>query len=151
MSSRSQWDPLSELSGIRKAMNRLFDSAMVRSDFEDGSSGALDAWHPLCDVFESDTAVEVQLELPGLSHDAIDVSIDGDELVVRGERARERGSDGERYHRVERAHGRFSRRVRLPSTVDRGAVSATYRHGVLHVRVPKREGDQPGSVRVSID
>jgi HSP20 family protein len=61
-----------------------------------------------------------------------------------------REQEGEQFHRVERSHGRFSRRLRLPSTVDRSSVSATFRNGVLRVVLPTRGGEARGPIRVDV-
>jgi len=150
MKQGADWDPLKELATIQKKMNRLFETALVRTEFDDGAKAGVDAWTPQCDVFESDSALEIQLELPGLTQTQIDVRIDGDDLLVRGERTMERARAGERFHRVERSYGRFSRRIHLPSTVDREGVDASYRLGVLVVRLPKRQGGQPGPQKITI-
>jgi HSP20 family protein len=80
----------------------------------------------------------------------IDVKIDRDDLVVEGARTMQRESDGERFHRVERSYGKFSRRFRLPSAVDRGGIQAVLRDGLLSVTLPKRADAGPVSLKVSI-
>ena len=87
---------------------------MARTNFE--TSEGLGNWAPTCDVYETaDRAVVLCLELPGLEQDQIDLRIDGDDLIVEGERKLDREQAGEQHHRVERAYGSFSRRFNLPS------------------------------------
>jgi HSP20 family protein len=149
MGKPSDWDPLSELRTVQKRLNKLFESALERSNFE--AQEDFDTWSPVCDAYETPEALVVCLELPGLSQDDIDLRLDGDELIVEGERKMDRGQAGERYHRVERSFGRFQRRFRVPSTIDRGGVRARFRDGLLRVEIPNRAGTQPASLKVSID
>ncbi len=147
MGATPSWDPLRELLSVQKRMNKLFETAFERTDFE--THGEVDTWTPVADVYDLPDALEICLELPGLRLEQIDLRVEGDELVVAGERELGREGDGERFHRVERAYGKFSRRFHLPSTVDRAAVTATYRDGLLRVKLP-HDGERRGAVRVDI-
>ena len=149
MKRSADWNPIAELIGVQKRMNQLFESALARSDL--AAPEGLGFWSPLCDVYGTADEVVVCLELPGLSIEEIDVRLEQDDLIVEGTREMEREHEGEQYHRVERSYGRFSRRVRLPSRVDRSAVRATYTDGVLRVVLPTRDGQQQGPQRISID
>ena len=148
MASQTDWDPLKELLAVQKRMNDLFESALARTIFE--TTDGFDSWTPLGDVYETPEALVICLELPGLPLERIDLRIDGDELVVEGEREVEREQAGERHHRMERSYGRFSRRFNLPSNVDRDAIEASYRDGTLQVRLPNRGREQPKPVKVAI-
>jgi HSP20 family protein len=141
-------DPMRQLLSVQRQMNQLFEAALGRTDFETG--GEVDTWRPRCDVYESGSDLVLCLELPGFEMSQIDVRLDGDELVVEGERKMDREQPGERFHRVERSYGKFARRFRVPSTVRRDAVNATYRDGVLRVVLPTRATTSDAPVRVSI-
>jgi HSP20 family protein len=148
MPARGKWDPLSELTSVQKRMNQLFESAMGVADFDSG--GEPDSWSPLADVFETAESLVVSVELPGVDQRAIDVRVDGDDLVISGEREIEREGAADQFHRVERPYGKFLRRFHLPSTVDRDAVQAGYRDGLLRVTLPKQADHRSGPVRVAI-
>jgi len=92
---------------------------------------------PTVDVSETEKDVLVKAELPGMEAKDIDVSAQGRMLSIRGERKHETEEKGENYHRVERAYGSFSRSVELPAEVDESKVEATYKRGVLELRMPK--------------
>ena len=144
----SEWDPLKDLAGIQERMNKLFESALARTNFDaDGGAGG---WTPIADVYESADRLVFCLELPGLSQKDIDVRLEDDEMVVQGERAMGRGGSGEQFHRVERSYGKFIRRFRLPSHVDRDSVAASYVDGVLTVSLTKLEDAGRRPIRVSI-
>jgi len=148
MTAKGTWDPLKELMTVQKRMNQLFESALARTDF--GTQDEFDTWTPVCDAYETPEAVVLCLELPGLRQEMIDLRLEGDELVVSGERKMDQGAPGEHFHRVERSYGKFSRRFRVPSTVERGSVRASYRDGVLRVTLPNGEPRRDDSVRVTI-
>jgi HSP20 family protein len=148
MARPSDWDPLGELRTVQRRLNQLFEAALARSQFE--AQDDFDSWSPVCDVYETRDALVICLELPGLDQDDIELRLDGDELIVEGERKMERGQPGERYHRVERSFGKFRRAFRLPSTVERGGVQASFREGLLCVKLPNKAGEGPESFKVSI-
>ena len=148
MAKPDESDPLGELRRVQKRLNEMFEGALARSDFEAGPG--LDSWTPVSDAYQTADALILLLELPGLRLDQIQVRLDGDDLVVEGERRMDREQPGERYHRVERSFGRFSRRFPLPSTVERGNVQATYRNGLLRVELPTGGRPRPESIRVDV-
>jgi HSP20 family protein len=90
------------------------------------------------------------LELPGLAQSDIDVRLEDDELVVRGERQMDRGAPGEQFHRVERSYGKFVRRFRLRSRIDPASVAASYHDGVLVVTLAKKDDGGKSPIRVVI-
>jgi HSP20 family protein len=146
--AQTEWDPLKDLVGIQERMNKLFESALARTNF-DADSG-VGAWTPVADVYETAERVVFCLELPGLSQSAIDVRLEADEIVVQGAREMDRGGTGEQFHRVERSYGKFARRFRLPSHVDRASVGAVYEHGVLTVSLAKKEDAGKRPIRVAV-
>lgn len=149
MTRSSGWDPMQDLMTVQKRMNQLFENALARTEF-DAADGP-DSWTPVGDVYETGESLVVSLELPGVEQSHIDVRIDQDDLVVEGERTMQREAAGERFHRVERSYGKFSRRFRLPSSVDRGGIQAVLRDGLLRVTLPKQADAGPVSLKVSID
>ena len=148
MAHTRPWDPLKELTAVQQRMNRLFESAMGTADFD--APEEPDSWSPVCDVYETDSALVVCLELPGLEQERIDVRVEGDDLVVSGERAIECEQAGEQFHRVERPYGKFLRRFNLPSTVDRQSVGASFRDGALCVTLPIQGEKSPQPIQVEI-
>jgi len=148
MRSAGDWDPLKELLTVQKRMNKLFESALERTDFD--AQDEVDSWTPVADVYESLDALVLCLELPGLEQEQIALRVEADELIVSGERLIDRERPEEQFHRVERAYGKFSRRFHLPSTVDRDNVEATYRDGLLRVSLKHRGKKQDGTIHVAI-
>jgi len=143
----NEWDPLKELVGVQQRMNKLFESALARTNFD--AEGGVGAWTPVTDVYETPERMILHAELPGLEQSDIEVRVDRDELVVQGERRMDRDPAGE-FHRVERSYGKFLRRFHLPQAVDRESVEAVYRDGVLTVTLTKQDRDRSGAIRVAV-
>jgi len=94
---------------------------------------------PAIDVVEDDDAVILTAEVPGLSRDDLDVTVEDGVLTLKGEKKEEESTRQANYHRVERRYGRFERRIRLPEYVDADKIDASYKDGVLRLRMPKTE------------
>ena len=120
------------------ALNRLFD--VTAEGF----------WAPLLDVEESRDEVIVRAELPGLKKEGIKLQVEGDLLVLSGERKAESENKEKIVHRLERVYGQFQRAVQLPSEVDGSRAAAAYEAGVLTIRLPKREEVKPKEITVEI-
>jgi HSP20 family protein len=94
------------------------------------------AWAPQVEIFERDNKLVVRTDLPGMTKDDVDVEIDDDSIVIRGERRSEREEDDEGYYRSERSYGSFYRRIPLPSGVNAEEATADFRNGVLEITLP---------------
>jgi len=92
---------------------------------------------PLLDVLESEEAIVLQAELPGVAREDLEVGLEQGALILRGEKGRHEGQ-GVGYRHVERRRGRFERRLRLPSGVDEETIRASFHNGVLTLTLPKR-------------
>jgi len=148
MASQNAWDPLKDLVQVQSRMNNLFESALARTDFD--TAAGLDSWAPVADVHEAEDRLWLCLELPGFEQSEIDLKVDGDHLMVEGERRMDAEGNRGQFHRVERAYGKFSRRFPLPSRFDRDRIEATYRNGVLRISLPARDSLGPDSFRIDI-
>ena len=123
--------------------NRLFN----RTVGEGVSSGS--AWTPAVDIFDTDQAIVLRAELPGLTPEDIDIEIDDNVLSLKGERRFEKKTDEENYHRVERAYGEFSRSFTLPHTVTVEDAKAEFDNGMLTVTLKKREETKARKIEVT--
>jgi HSP20 family protein len=129
-------DPLQDLLSLQERMNRLFEESLkTRLDLEAGGQG----WQPLSDVYEMAGAFVVLLELPGVEQEDVEIHVDGDVVTVRGQR-KLGAARPERYHRMERSYGSFSRVFHLAAEVDPEAVSAQFKDGLLRLELPKLAG-----------
>jgi HSP20 family protein len=123
--------------------DRLFSESLAT-----GSTGAGQAWTPAIDVAETPREIVVKTEVPGMTKDDLDITLSDGLLTIRGEKRAETRSEDACYLRVERRYGSFSRTLRIPETVDVGTIDASYKDGLLTVRLPKQAEGK--SRRVSI-
>jgi HSP20 family protein len=103
---------------------------------------------PSVDIKETDKTVVVEAELPGMEIKDIDISLENNSLVIKGEKKRATEQKGENYHRVERSYGSFYRTVALPCRVDRNGVKASYKHGILSVTLSKAETERAERIKI---
>jgi HSP20 family protein len=141
-----RWDPFQDLLSLQDEMNRVFDRAAGRSN--DTSGQPTRAWAPALDIAERKDAYVVTVEVPGVSSDDIDVTLENNLLTIQGERRLAEDSS-QRFHRIERAYGPFRRSVSLPSSVQADAIQASYADGLLHLVVPKAEEAKPKKIAVT--
>lgn len=103
------------------------------------------------DMFEDDKRVVVRLEIPGMSKDDLDIEVQGDELIVRGEKRFERENTEGRYRMLQCAYGSFRRAFLLPAEVITDQADATYKNGVLRVELPKTKPTTPHKRTVKVE
>jgi HSP20 family protein len=107
-------------------------------------------WVPPVDIYQSGDDLVLNAELPAMSREDIDISVDNGTLTIKGEKRLPEGPKEDQFHRIERRYGAFSRSFSLPQTVDPSKVSAEYKNGVLTVRMPVREESKPRSIKVDV-
>lgn len=105
---------------------------------------------PASEASAADDAYDISVELPGVETDDIDVSIDGNNLTVKGEKRSEKVSEGRTYYFSEREYGAFQRTFRLPPDADANAITADHQNGVLKLRVPKLKAKTEKAQRIEI-
>jgi HSP20 family protein len=125
------------------SMNRELDRVLTRS-FGNGS-----AWLPAMDVAERPDAFVVTLDVPGVSHDAIDLTFDQGALTIRGTRPASEYAEEDKIYVAERTLGDFERVVRLPETVDGDRIQASFDRGVVTILVPKAHATRARKIPIS--
>ncbi|MBI1847847.1 MAG: Hsp20/alpha crystallin family protein [Candidatus Rokubacteria bacterium] len=126
--------PWTGMLGLRHEMDRMFDRFFEPRWYAFEAEGE---WMPELDVSETADAVTVKVEVPGVDQKDIGVSLQNQLLTIKGEKQQEKEDKDERYHRVERTYGAFTRTVRLPAPVMGEKATATFKNGVLTVTMPK--------------
>ncbi len=140
------WRPISELSNLRKEMDRLWSEF-----FREGEIAAkTESWVPAVDVSETKDAVIVKAEIPGMDPKDIDVSLSGDTLIIKGEKKEEKEEKDENFYRIEMRRGSFQRAVRIPVPVNKDKIEAKYEKGILKVKLPKTEETKPKQIEVKV-
>lgn len=140
----TRWDPFRDLMSIQNEMNRLFGRT-YGGDVGESTRGA---WTPALDVFETQEKFVITMELPGVSPDDVDISVEDSTLMVRGERKFYSEQQEESFLRIERRFGEFTRSLTLPSTADAESIHASFDQGVLTIEVPKREEAKPRKISI---
>ena len=105
-------------------------------------------WVPAVDIREEDTRYVIHADIPGVDPTAIEISMEHGVLTIQGERRRENGTQRQSVRRTERVSGSFVRRFSLPANADAEAISATSRHGVLEIVIPKQHRLHPKRIQV---
>ena len=118
-------------------VRRLFQE-LIHQPWGGSSQAEERVWQPQADMWETDEAITVEVELPGFIRQDITVEVEGDILRLTGERRATVERTGRHYYQVERTTGRFTRQWRLPRSVDRDAIEATFQDGVLTLTLPKQ-------------
>ena len=129
------WSRPGDVVSLRREMNNLFDHFFDWRPFSGGTE--VSVWRPPLDVSETPKEVLVRAELPGMDSKEIDISLRDGVLTVRGERKQEKEEKNENYHLVERSYGSFVRSVRLAAEVESEKVDATYKDGILTIKLKK--------------
>ena len=145
MNPMNRPDAFRNLSSLQEQVNRLFQS---NSSGRENSN--LTSWAPAVDIYETENELVVNADLPGIDEKDLDIQVENDTLSIRGERKFDQKVNEDHYLRVERTYGSFSRSFGLPNTVNKEAVKAHYRSGVLTVELPKRAESKPKQIRVNV-
>jgi HSP20 family protein len=140
-----KYDPFRELRGLHDEMSRLF-SGVAPSD---GNEFARGAWTPRVDIFEEKDNLIVEAELPGLSRDDFEISVENNVLTLKGERKFEKKDDKDNFHRVERSYGSFTRQFTLPQTITADGATADFDNGLLRIALPKREETKSRKIEIT--
>ena len=121
--------PVSPLLQLHREIDRLFDwSGMLK---------------PALDIQETDKQYKIALEVPGVEEKDIQITLDNDVLMVRGEKRQEQEKKEGGFHRVERSYGSFQRALNLPDDANQDSIKASFKNGVLTVTIDKREVSAP--------
>ena len=144
----ARWDPTRDLLSVREQVNRLFNELSGRLGGQEGTWSA-GAWAPPVDIYETADALVLKAELPGVSAHDINIELKENTLILRGERKPEAEVREDHYHRTERTYGTFQRSFVLPTIIDQEKVRASYRDGVLELRLPKQETAKPRQITIA--
>ena len=150
------WRPFTDLTRWERDMERMMDSFFdrrMRSWWPERwfkTEGALTG-APALDVYEEKDEIVVKAELPGLEKDNVEVNLSDHTLTIKGEKKKEEEVKEEDYYRSERSYGKFVRSLQLPTEVKADAIKASFKNGVLEVRLPKTEAAKSREIKVKVD
>jgi len=140
-----RWNPIGTLAGMEvDRLNQMFANFQTEAFNQ--------AWVPAVDIYETDShEVVIKAELPDVKKEDIGVTVENNVLTLTGERKQEQSTKSEQFQRIERRFGHFSRSFTLPTSVDAGQIAASYKDGVLTIRLPRREESKPKQISVSVE
>lgn len=142
----TRWDPLREMEDLMRGMQRSFAIRPTRPE----ESMTLTDWAPSVDIGENDKEYVVKAELPEVKKEDIKVNIEDGTLCISGERRVEKEETGMKFHRVERAYGRFERSFGLPDQADPDKITSEYKDGILTVHLPKNAAVKPTAHQIPV-
>jgi HSP20 family protein len=140
-------DLFRDLLEMQSEMSRALDPSHGR---QAGAGAVGRVWAPAIDVAETKDDLVVTASLPGVKDKDIHLSIEGDTLSLRGQRMADQQVQDEHYHRIERWSGSFERHIQLPAPVQADRARASYRDGVLEIRLPKVEATKPREIKIEV-
>jgi len=140
MTTLVRWEPFRELASLQSEMSRLMNGLF------EGPGRPTQSWVPALDVWETDRELVYAFDLPGIPEEQIEIEVSDETLTVSAQREKVAEESGDRFYRFERRYGTFSRAVGLPQGADESKIAASYRDGVLEIRVPKPEEAKPRKI-----
>lgn len=155
MTRLTRWTPHRELASLSDRMDRMFEGlwarpfGMLARPFAD--TAALAAVTPRVDLYETNGEFVAKVDIPGVAKDDLDVTVHEDVLVIKGETKQDEETKEEGYVRRERRYGRFERSIPLPVATNQDEVKASFRDGVLEIRLPKAEPAEPEGTKIAVE
>jgi HSP20 family protein len=138
--------PFDRLNTLRAELDRMFENPFA----EFGRTEFLNGWVPALDVYEEKDHLLVNVEVPGMKKEDLEITLHDGTLTIAGERKFEGPVEKSEPQRSERFFGRFQRSVTLPKPVDASRVTARYADGILSITLPKTEDAKPRQIEVNV-
>ncbi len=148
MTKIARFTPNDELRRMQRDFDRLFSAFFTPARTEGSTDVETAVWMPRVDLEETADAYLIHMDLPGLSKKDLNISFHEGVLTVSGDRKMETREEKSNFVHVERQFGRFYRSFTLPKAVDESKIEASYKDGVLLIRVPKVEAVRPRQIEV---
>jgi HSP20 family protein len=135
--SLSHYDPLTNF--------RVFEDAFTRMLSEPQTNRP---WSPAVDIYETENELVLKADLPDVDAKNVDVRVENLTLTISGERKFEKSGNEKGFHRIERSYGNFTRSFAVPNTFDTENIAASFKNGVLTVKLPKKEAAKPRTIKI---
>lgn len=135
----TSWDPWRDVERLQGELNRLFTETREEFPYD----------YPRVNVWTQESGATVTALVPGVDADALDISVLGESVTIRGKVKEDSAMEGTTYHRRERPNGTFSRTVTVPFRIEASSVTATYKNGVLEVELPRSAEERPKRIAIT--
>ena len=143
-----RWEPFRDLLTTQREFDRLFKEAF--SPMSGETEVSTRSWAPPVDIYETEDAIVLKAELPGIDPKDVEVRVEDNTLYLKGERNYEKEVKEQNYHRIERSYGSFARSFSLPNSISAEKVKAEYKDGLLTLTMPKREEAKPKTIKIDV-
>ena len=140
-----KWEPFRDLMAMQDRMTRLFDETLSRVWKEALPRGV---WSPPVDILERENEVVLKVDLPEMNQDEIEIKVEENTLIIRGERKFIKETPAGNYLQIERPYGAFQRTFAIPRLIDQEKIKAAYKDGVLRIALPRKETVRPKQIVV---
>jgi len=144
----TRYTPWASQAHLQEELKGVFDRFFNGTD-TDQSNVVTSQWMPRVDIREEDKRFVIFADVPGVDPREIEIHMDKGILTLKGERQSEAGESGGQFTRVERSHGTFYRRFALPDSADADGITASGRHGVLEISIPKKPETTPRRIEIN--
>ncbi|MGZ4987793.1 MAG: Hsp20/alpha crystallin family protein [Limisphaerales bacterium] len=150
MNTLVRLDPFKEMEEIQNRLAKYFGGGPTRLTDIKEEQMTLSEWTPSVDIIEDEKEWLIKADLPEVKKEDVKVSVENGALSITGERKLEKEEKDKKYHRVERAYGKFVRTFTLPEGADGTKVAADFKDGVLKVHLPKSEKAKAKAIEVKV-
>lgn len=144
-----RWDPFCELASLQSSITKLFDESF-KFPRSSEQGGFIQGWTFPVDVKETEDSIILKAEIPGLNREEMKINFADNQLTILGERKKEIKEEGERFLRVERSFGSFSRTFTVDLPVKSEEIKARYVDGILEIALPKKEDVKPRQIEIEV-
>jgi len=142
-----RFEPFRDLATQREYVRLLKEAFSPMSGETEVSTRS---WAPPVDIYETEDAIVLKAELPGIDPKDVEVRVEDNTLYLKGERNYEKEINEQNYHRIERSYGSFARSFSLPNSINAEKVKAEYKDGLLTLTMPKREEAKPKTIKIDV-
>jgi HSP20 family protein len=142
----NKYKPIRDLMSIQERVNKLFEDIMEK---EEGDPALCRTWSPSVDIYEADDEFVVIAELPEVKQEDLDIKVEDNVLIIKGERKFQKDLNKNNFHRVERKYGFFKRSFRLPVSIDQDRMQADLKDGVLKIVLGRKAECRPMDIEIS--
>ena len=145
-----RWDPFRDVATLQDRINRLFNESFGQTrDLEDDMRVC--AWRPAVDIYEAENEIVLRAELPGIAKEDVSVEVKDNALTLKGERFPETEINADKYYRREICFGTFERSFTLQDTIQPEQIKATFKNGILTVKIPRPQAETPKQITVDVE
>ncbi len=144
-----------DLLNVENEFSKFFNSfgdkfrIFAKDVFESGNDRSI--YFPLADISEDQNNYKIKVDLPGIKKDDVKISFSNGQLSISGERVQEQESKDSKYHRVERAYGKYYRSFNLPKGIKEEKINAEFKDGQLTITIPKTEEAKPKEIEIKVN